>query len=81
MKIYFFLLSVCAEELLSAPNIITFLTNLLPLYNEKDEHALNPIPYTKQKYLSGSVFLVNLTAPNKEFPNAKSAPTIMFKIF
>ena len=69
IKISFFLLSACREELLSTPNVITFLPNLLLPDNKKASHASNPIPFQEQKYLSGSAFLVNLRAPNKEFNN------------
>ena len=44
IKISFFLVFACAEELLSAPNII-FLPNPSPLDNEKAECASNPIPF------------------------------------
>ena len=53
--------------------MITFLPNLQPSGNEKFPHALNLIPYPEKKHLSGSTILMNLTAPNKEFPNVKSA--------
>ena len=45
IKISFFLLSACAEELLSAPNIITFLPSQLQSDNEKNPRESNPIPY------------------------------------
>ena len=39
----YFLLWTCADELLSLPNIRTFLPNPLPSDNEKDECTSNPI--------------------------------------
>ena len=51
LKICFFLLSACAEELLWTQN--TFLQNLSPPDNEKRPHASNPIPYLELEYLSG----------------------------
>ena len=47
------------------------LPNLLPSDNEFS-CASKPIAYPEYLYLSKSAFLVNLTAPNKEFPNVKS---------
>ena len=62
---------------MSAPNIITFFPNPLPLDNEKLPHASNTIPYPEYLYLSKSVvFLVNLTAPNKEFLNVNYLPIL-----
>ena len=76
-KLSFFLLSTCTDELISAPNIITFFPNTLPSNNEKVPRASNLIPYPKYLFLLKSVvFLVNLTAPNKEVPNAKSSATV-----
>ena len=34
---------------------------------EKSEREWNPIPYPEYEYLSGSVFLVNLAAPKKQY--------------
>ena len=65
IKISFFLLSTCTEELISTPKIITFLPN--PLATEKVPCLSNPIPYPEYFYLSISTFFTNLTAPNKEF--------------
>ena len=67
----FFLLSMCADEIISVPIIITFLPNPLPSDN-KIPFPSNPIPYQKYLYLSESVFLVKLTAPNKESFSVKS---------
>ena len=44
----------------------------LPLGNKKLPFASNPIPYPEYFYLLISAFLVNLTAPNKQFSKAKS---------
>ena len=69
IKISFFLLLVCAEELLSTPNITASLPKPLPSDKEAFPRVLNQIPYSKQEYLSKS----SLAAPNKEFTNVKSA--------
>ena len=39
-----FLLSICVDELISAPNIITLLPNPLPSHIEKLSRASNPRP-------------------------------------
>ena len=62
----FFLLSMCAEKLISAPKINTFWPNPPP-GNEKLPLLSNPIPYPEYPYLSISAFLVKATAPNKQF--------------
>ena len=48
---------------------MSFLPEPLLSENEKLPLVSNPIPYPEYQHLSGSAFLVNLTAPNKEFPN------------
>lgn len=64
-------------ELISAPNIITFLPNPLLSDNEKLPRASNQIPYPGYSFFSKSVvFVVNLEVPNKEFPNSNSLPTV-----
>ena len=68
IKISFFLLSICGDELISTPEIITFLANLIT-GNPKVPFMSNPIPYLEHLYLSISAFFTNLTAPNKEFPS------------
>ena len=50
-------------------NIITFVPNSLPSDKEKVSRGSNQIAYFQQKHLSGSEFLVNVTAPNKELDN------------
>ena len=50
------------------PKIITFLPNVIP-GNEKLPCLSNPIPYPEYLYLSISIFLINVTAPNKQFSN------------
>ena len=70
-KISFFLLSVCADELLSTLKITAFLAHS-PFTNEKPERALNPILLPHYPYLSGSAFLVDIAAPNKQSPGVKS---------
>ena len=62
---YFFLLSIFDDEIISTPKIITFLRVSLP--NEKVVSVSNPISYPEYLYLSMSAFLVNLTDPNKQF--------------
>ena len=64
------------DELLSTPKILTFLLKLLPLLNEKDEHA-SKIQYHNHYtliylLLFTIIFLVNLKAPNKQFPTVNS---------
>ena len=49
-----------------------FLPSLLQSDNEKFPRASNPIQNLEKEYLSESIFFVNLTAPSKEFPKAKS---------
>ena len=44
-EISFYLLSVCVEEPLSVPNIITFLPNPLPSQNENFPRASKKVPY------------------------------------
>ena len=45
---------------------------LLLVRCEKTHFPSNPMPYPKYLYLSRSAFLVNLTAPNKQFYKVKS---------
>ena len=40
--------------------------------NEKVPFESNPVPYPVYLYLSMSLFLVSLTAPNKQFSKAES---------
>ena len=70
------LLLICTAELISAPNIITFLPNPLSFDYEKLPCASNRIPQPEYLHLSGSAFLVSLTAPNKEYPNTKYTPWV-----
>ena len=69
IKISFFLLLTCTEELISAPKIIQFVPNPLP--TENFPFLSNPIPYPEYLYLSISTFLVKLTAPYTLFPNVE----------
>ena len=66
MKMSFLLLSMYAEKLISTPKINTFWPNSRP-GNEKLDLLSNPIPYSEYPCLSLSAFLVNVTAPNKQF--------------
>ena len=47
--------------------MITFLLHP-PRGCEKDPFQSNLVPYPEYLYLSMSVFFVNLTAPNRQFP-------------
>ena len=58
IKISFFLLSTCIEELISIPKTITLLQNP-PLGCEKASFLSNPIQYPKYLYLLMSAFLFN----------------------
>ena len=60
------LLLACAELLKPAQKLITFLP-YPPLGCAKLPLESNPIPYPEYFYLSISVFLVNLSAPNRQF--------------
>ena len=62
---YFFLLTIFDDKLISTPKIITFLPISSPI--EKDAFLSNAVPYPEYPYLSISGFLVNLTGPNKQF--------------
>ena len=68
IKIYFFLLTIFIDELISTSNIMTFLPNPVP-ENENVSFLSNPISYPEYLYLSISAFLVKVTAPNKQFSN------------
>ena len=76
IKIPFFLSSIYTDELISTRNVIKFLSNSLPFDKGKLPRASNLRRYPEYEYLSGSEFVANLTAPNKEFPNAKSLSTL-----
>ena len=76
IMISFFLLAIRTDELISAPNVITFLPTLLPFDSENLPRALNPVPQPECFYLLGSSFLANLIAPDKEIPITKMAPRI-----
>ena len=71
INIYFALLSICTDELISAPKITTFFP-MLSSDNENSERESSPIPYPLYLNLSGSVFLVSFTAPNKQSFRVKS---------
>ena len=66
IKIYFFLLSISVDELISTPIIIGFLP-FLPPGNEKLPSLSISISYRQYLYLLISSILVQLTAPNKQF--------------
>ena len=58
------MLSIFADEMLSTPEIITFL--LVPPPYEKNPCLSNPIPYPEYLYLPKSTIFVKLTAPDKQ---------------
>ena len=70
-KILFGLLLACTELLIPTPKTIAFCPKL-PSGNKKVPFESNPIPYAVYLYLSMSLFLVSLTAPNKQFSKAVS---------
>ena len=61
----FFLLSMCAEKLISTPKINTFWSNPPP-GNKKLDLLSNPIPYPEYPFLLILAFLVKVTVPNKQ---------------
>ena len=65
-----FLLLAYTELLRSAPKIITF-TPYVPSACKELPFELKQIPYPEYLYLLMSLFLVNLTALNKEFFGVK----------
>ena len=67
-----FLFSIWIDELIYTPKIIALLPRL-PVGCEKTPFPSNPVQYPKYLHLSTSAFLVNLTAPNKQFSKEKSA--------
>ena len=69
---YFFLLSMWVEKLISTPEINTFWPNSTP-GNEKLDLLSNPTPEPEYPYLSISAFSVKVTAPNKQFFNVGSS--------
>ena len=71
IKISFPLLSICTDEFISAPKIITFLP-MLPSGNENSERESNHMPQPLYLYLYRSAFLVSFTDPNKQLRNVKS---------
>ena len=65
MKTSLVLLSICTDELISTPTIITFLPTL-PSGNRNSKRKSNPITYPLYAYLSRSAFLTNVTPLNKQ---------------
>ena len=63
IKISFFLLSACSDELISSPKIMTFFP-MLASGNENPERESKPMPCPLFLYLSRSSFLVTLADPN-----------------
>ena len=62
-------MSICTDELISAPKHYYIGTKPTPSDNEKLLYASNPLPYSENLCLSGSAFFTNLEAPNRTFPN------------
>ena len=71
IKISLFLLSICTDKLLPAPNILIFFPTL-PSVNENSELASNHMPKPLYLYLYRLAFLVSFTDPNNQFSNVKS---------
>ena len=66
VEISFFLLSTCAEEVISTQKFITFSLNLL-VGNEKVPFISNPIPYPEYLQLSKSPFLLKIFLPQDHY--------------
>ena len=70
IKISFPLLSICTDELISAPEIMTFFPKL-PSANKNSGRESSPMLYSLYMYLSRSAFLVSFADPNQQLPNEK----------
>ena len=64
-KIFFCYYQYKRTNYFQLQKIIIFLPES-KFWNKKSELESNPIPYLEQKFLSGSAFLVNLAAQNKQ---------------
>ena len=64
---YFLFLSICKDELITAPNNNMLLPISLPLSIEKNLCVSNPIPQPEYLYFLGTELGVNLTTPKKNF--------------
>ena len=71
IRISLFLLSICTDELISAPKLMTFFP-MLPSVNEYSGRESIPMQYLLYLYLSRSAFLVSFRDPNKQLLNVKS---------
>ena len=71
IEICFPLLSICHDELISTPKVMTFLSMLAP-GAESSEREKNPMPWPLYKYLSRSALLANLTLSNVQSFKVKS---------
>ena len=69
------LLSICTDELIVTPKIMTFLPTL-PSDNENSVHESNPIPLLLYTYLSRWVFLDNFSPPSQQSFKVKSESCI-----
>ena len=64
IKITFFSLSICTDDLISTPKIMAFAQ---PKFgSEKNERISNPLPEPLYTHLSGSALLANVTLLNKQ---------------
>ena len=72
ISLFLFLLSICTDELVSAPKLLTFF-HMLPSVNKNSERESNPMPYPVCLYLSGSAFLVSFTDPSKQLFNRNNS--------
>ena len=73
IKVSLFLLSICTDELISVPKIMTFypmLSSVNKILNE-NEIICCSCYLDQYLYLSRSAFLVNFTDPNKQLCNVK----------
>ena len=70
IKISFLLLSIWADELISTPRMITFLSTL-PSGKEYSPQESNLMPWPVYLYLSRCVFLVSFTDPNQQLHSVK----------
>ena len=68
---YLFLLSICTDELISAPKLMTVFP-MLPSVNKNSEGESDPMLQPLYLYLSVSAFSVSFTDQYKEIFNIKS---------
>ena len=71
IKISLFLSSICTNELISAPKLITYFPKL-PSVTKNSENESNPKAQPLYLYLYRSALLVSFTDLNKQLFNIKS---------